>query len=144
VLGLLVLAFVVLPLAELYVIVQVGHAIGFLDTLALLFFVSLFGAWLARREGFGVLQRLRERLDRGEMPTRELIDGALILSGGLLLLVPGFITDVIGALLLLPPTRALVRMWLRHRFAVQVVRGLPRPPGRPPGGAADGNDVIDL
>jgi UPF0716 protein FxsA len=138
------LVFIVIPLIELYVIVQVSHAIGVLDTIGLLLLTSLAGAWLARHEGFIVIQRVRDRLDRGELPGREMIDGLLILIGGVLLLVPGFVTDAVGVLFLFPPTRALLRMWLGHRFAVQVYGGGPDPydgNGRiDPGG----DDIIDL
>jgi len=115
--------FIVVPLVEIYVIVQVGHAIGVLDTLGLLILVSFVGAWLTRHEGFVVLRRLRAQLEAGRTPTAELIDGVLVLVAGLLMLVPGFVTDGIGLLVLFPPTRALLRAYLRRRFAVQVFGG---------------------
>jgi UPF0716 protein FxsA len=119
--------FIVVPLVEIYVIVQVGHAIGVLDTLGLLILVSFVGAWLTRHEGFVVLRRLRAQLEAGRTPTAELIDGVLVLVAGVLMLVPGFVTDAIGLLVLFPPTRALLRAYLRRRFALQVFGGPDRP-----------------
>jgi UPF0716 protein FxsA len=141
VLALLVLVFIVVPLVELYVIVQVGQAIGVLETLALLVVVSIVGAWLARHEGFVVIQRVRERLERGQVPGKEMVDGMLVLTGGVLLLAPGFITDVLGILLLFPPTRAAVRAVVMRRFSLQVRSGPPRPSGPSRSG---GDDVIDI
>ena len=108
-LALLVLVFVALPIAELYVLIQVAGGIGILNTIGLLIAVSVVGAWLSKREGLGVLRRIRFALDRYELPGREVVDGALILFAGALLMTPGFISDCLGILLLLPPTRAVVR-----------------------------------
>jgi UPF0716 protein FxsA len=140
---LLALVFVVVPIVEIYVIVQVGQAIGMLNTIGLLLLFSILGAYLARHEGFVVIQRVRERLDRGEVPGREMLDGLLVLSGGILLIVPGFVTDAFGLLLLFPPTRTLARRLLARRFMVRTIGGPPsrRPPGPPSGGR---DDVIDL
>ena len=109
--------FVVVPLVELYVMIQVGQEIGALWTIALLVAVSIVGAWLAKREGLGVWRRMRAEISAGQVPTAHLVDGVLVLFAGALLLAPGFITDVLGLLLLLPPTRALVRRAL-HRAIV--------------------------
>lgn len=130
---LLVLIFVVFPIAELAVIIAVGQTIGVLDTVGLLILVSVVGAWLAKREGTGVLTRIRAALDRGEMPNREVADGFLILLAGALMIAPGFISDCVAILLLLPPTRALVRRTLLayalRRGQVAVLSG-GRPGGR--------------
>ena len=115
--------FILVPMIEIYVIIQVGHAIGALDTIALLVLVSLVGAWLTRHEGFVVLRRLRAQIDAGRAPTGELIDGALVLGAGVLMLTPGFVTDVVGLLVLFPPTRALLRRYLRRRFEVRTLGG---------------------
>jgi UPF0716 protein FxsA len=106
---LLILLFIVVPLAELYVIIQVGQAIGALPTIGLLLLDSLFGSWLLRSQGRTVWRRFREALALGRPPARETIDGALVILGGALMLAPGFITDAFGIVLLLPPTRAVVR-----------------------------------
>jgi UPF0716 protein FxsA len=106
VVGPLILLFILVPIAELFVIIQVGHVLGVLDTLALLVLVSITGAWLVKREGLAVLRRMQRQLDVGVVPGNELVDGALIVLAGALLVAPGFITDVVGILLLFPPIRA--------------------------------------
>ena len=108
-LPLLFLAFLAVPFVELYVIIQVGQAIGVLNTIAVLIMVSAVGAWLVKREGLSVLRRAQARVDQGGLPGRELVDGVLILFAGALLLTPGFVTDLVGILLLLPPIRAGLR-----------------------------------
>ena len=122
----LAVLFLVLPIAELYVLLQVGGAIGILNTIGLLVVVSVVGAWLCKREGLGILRRIRLSLDRYELPGRELADGALVLFAGALLLTPGFLTDCLGILLLLPPTRAVARgvllSALARRAEIAVVR----------------------
>jgi UPF0716 protein FxsA len=109
VLPVLFLAFLAVPFVELYVIIQVGQAIGVLITIAVLIMVSAVGAWLVKREGLSVLRRAQARVDQGALPGRELVDGVLILFAGALLLTPGFVTDLVGILLLLPPIRAGLR-----------------------------------
>lgn len=118
-LPLLVLLFVAVPVVELYVIVQVGQAIGVLDTVAVMILVSLVGAWLARHEGFLVLRRIQDSVAAGRVPADEMIDGALILAGGLLLLTPGFVSDGVGILLLFPASRAAARAFVRRRLKVR-------------------------
>ena len=102
--------FIVVPFIELYVILQIGREIGALWTIALLVFMSVAGAALVKREGFGVLRRAQKRMEAGQVPGRELVDGVMILFAGALLLTPGFLTDVFGILLLLPPIRATLRV----------------------------------
>lgn len=101
------------PIAEIAVIVGVGRVIGSWQTLALLVIVSMIGAWLVRREGSSAWRALRVSLQTGRMPGRELTDAALILVGGTLLLTPGFLTDLVGFVLIAPPTRPLARRWLQ-------------------------------
>lgn len=126
----LAVLFLVVPFVELFVLLQVGQAIGVVDTIVLLVVVSVVGAWLVKREGLGVLRRAQERVAAGTVPGRELVDGILILFAGALLLTPGFVTDVVGILLLLPPVRAALRgstvRWLRRRAGVSVVRYRPQ------------------
>src|SRR6476660_8593196 len=113
---LLILLFIVVPIAELFVIIPVGEAIGVLATIALLLLDSLLGAMLMRHQGRRAWQRFTEAVQHGRAPARETIDGALVLLGGAFLLTPGFLSDILGALLLLPPTRALFRGVLARRF----------------------------
>ena len=105
----LLVLFVVVPVVELWVIIQVGQAIGVLPTVALLLADAVLGTWLFRREGRRAWTAFREALAAGRVPAREVADGALVVVGGAFLLSPGFVTDLIGVLCLLPPTRALLR-----------------------------------
>ncbi len=114
--GLLALLFLVVPIAELYVIVQVTHSLGVLETIALLIGVSVVGAWLAKVAGLGVLNRLQQTVRQGRVPSAELVDGALVLFAGALMITPGFLSDVLAILLLLPPTRAVARGLLLRRI----------------------------
>ena len=107
--ALLVVALVVVPLVEIYVLVQVGQVIGALPTIALLVVMSLLGAWLLRREGARTWQAFRAAMGSGRVPAKEVADGALVIFGGALLLTPGFATDLFGLLCVLPPTRAVLR-----------------------------------
>jgi len=137
---LLVILFIVVPIAELYVIIQVGQLIGVVPTLFLLLADALLGSWLLKHEGRGAWRRFNEALAARRFPGREVADGALIIVGGTLLLTPGFITDIFGLFLLLPPTRAIARRLLKRltigRFAIVGMTGVgPSPLGTPPRGA---------
>lgn len=134
-LPLLILLFIVVPLAELYVIVQVGQAIGALPTIGLLLLDSVLGTLLLRHQGRATWVRFRAALASGRPPARETIDGALVIVGGALMLAPGFITDAFGVLLLLPPTRAVVRRGIL-RNALGRLFGPLGTVGRAAGGAA--------
>ena len=105
----LLFLFLALPIAEIYVIIQVGGAIGIWPTLALLILDGFVGAALARSQGRAAWERFNRALTDGRVPARETFDGAMIILGGALLLAPGFITDLVGFALLIPPTRAVVR-----------------------------------
>jgi UPF0716 protein FxsA len=107
--GVLVVLFLVVPLAELYVIIQVGQALGALNTIGLLIVISAVGAWLAKREGLSVWRRFQRQVQSGAVPAKEIADGVMILFAAALLMSPGFLTDLLGIALLLPPVRALVR-----------------------------------
>ena len=121
--ALLLLALIVVPVVEIYVIVQVGQTIGVLPTLALLVFMSLLGGYLLRREGTRTWRALRDALQAGRLPAREVADGALVILGGALLLTPGFATDLFGLLCLLPPTRAVLRRVLTGVVATRLGAG---------------------
>jgi UPF0716 protein FxsA len=161
---LLVLLFIVVPIVELYVIIQIGQAIGILPTIALLILDSVLGAALMRSQGRATWRRFNLALGEGRVPGREVMDGALVIFGGALLLTPGFLSDILGLILLLPPTRAVVRTMLLRRFAGRIVAGAaggaqarmgrmftfePRPGPRPgpaprrPASTFDDDDVVE-
>jgi UPF0716 protein FxsA len=114
----LIAIFVVVPLAELYVIFEVvGPAIGAVPTILLLAADSLAGAWLMKSQGRAVWRRFNENLGAGRIPHREILDGVLVIFGGAFLITPGFITDVLGFLMLIPLTRGLFRRILERQMA---------------------------
>ncbi len=111
---------IVVGVVEISVIIQVGQWIGFLNTVGLLLLVSLVGAWLVKRQGLGVMARIREQRSAGRIPATEAFDGALILVAGVLLVIPGFVTDALGLLLLIPPVRAVARRFVSRRVLREV------------------------
>lgn len=123
----LIVLFIVVPIAELYVIIKVGELIGVLPTLVLLLADALLGSMLLKHQGREAWRRFNEALAARRFPGREVVDGVLIVIGGTLLLTPGFLTDVVGLFLLIPPTRAIARRLLKRftigRFAVVSVGG---------------------
>jgi UPF0716 protein FxsA len=147
---LLVTAFVVVPLVEIYVLIQVGQVIGVWWTLLLLIADSIYGGWLIRHEGGRAWQALTNALNSGQMPAKELADAALILVGGTLMLSPGFVTDAMGIVLILPFTRPVARRVLTRVVSKRLVAGFvdvrqgPRPPGPagPPGPDSGGGPVV--
>ena len=122
ILPLVLAAMVALPFAEIYLLVQIGHVIGVWWTLAILVGEAMLGAWLVRREGTRAWKALNDAFASGRMPTGELADTALVLVGGVLLVMPGFITDVFGLLFLLPFTRPLARKVLAFFIARRMNR----------------------
>ena len=129
----LLVLFVVLlaiPIAELWGILQVADWVGVLNTIALLIAISIAGAWLLKQQGLATWARLQRTLAAGRMPTKEVTDGALILFGGALLLTPGFLTDIVGLILLIPPTRAAVKGIFRPLLARWAERRFVPPGGR--------------
>lgn len=123
----------IVPLVEVFIIIEVAHAIGGWPTLFLLVLWSALGAYLVRREGARAWLALRTALSSGGMPARELADAALVLVGGALLLAPGFLTDVIGLFFVLPFTRPFTRRILQAAVVRQLLRRAEFPGGRPPG-----------
>lgn len=120
--GVLALLFIAVPLVELYIIIQIGQVIGAGWTILLLIAVSVLGSYLIRREGRRAWQALRTALQTYQMPANELVDGALILIGGTLLLTPGFVSDFLGMFFILPFTRPLTRRWLQASVERQLWR----------------------
>ncbi|MEI7889150.1 MAG: FxsA family protein [Actinomycetes bacterium] len=121
---LLIALLIIVPLAELLVIIEVGGLIGAIPTIALLLLFSVSGGWLVRREGRAAWSRLNEAISAGKVPARETADGALVVVAGALLLTPGFITDACGILLLMPPVRRVIRVFGLSRIVGGGWRGI--------------------
>ena len=123
----LIALFIIVPIAELYVIFKIGDSIGWLPTLALLVIDSIAGWWLLKSQGRTVWQRFQATMEAGRIPHREVLDGVLVIFGGAFLLTPGFITDIFGFALLLPPSRSVFRRFLVRRggrmFGISVATG---------------------
>ncbi|MEM9561279.1 MAG: FxsA family protein [Actinomycetota bacterium] len=150
----LFLAFIVLPVIEIWLITQVAGQLGWPLAIVAVIGVSLAGAWLVRREGIGVINRVRRSLEGGRLPTDELADGAMIFFASALMLTPGFLTDALGLALLIPPIRALLRppviAFFRRRLQLRINRfeaGAFGPGPFGPGGPAGFGrraDVVDV
>ena len=124
VLAKLALIFVVVPLLELALLIQIGQVVGFLPTMILVVITGIMGAWLARLEGLKTLWKLRDDLALGQLPGQAIVDGMSILVGATLLLTPGVITDFVGFILLLPPTRYAMQRLVKNHFKQQIKDGI--------------------
>ncbi len=120
----LFLGFTLIPIAELYLLITVGSHIGVMPTIALVLLTGVAGAWLARMQGMATMLRVRQSLQQGVMPAEELLDAFIILAAGVVLLTPGFLTDIAGLLLLIPYTRNAFKRWLRRTFDTWMRRGV--------------------
>jgi UPF0716 protein FxsA len=142
----LILVFVVGPLVELAVFVQVGQWIGYPEAILLLLLISIVGIVVVRYQGLGTYRRVRGQIRAGIVPAADLVNGLIILVAGLLLILPGFVTSIVGLLLLLPPVRGFVRALLRRRFSVRaanrVVKVVNTRPGVPRSISEDGIEVL--
>ena len=128
--------FLVIPLVEIYFLIQVGQVIGAGWTIFLVVFTAVVGVWLLRIQGFSTLMRAQQKLNTGEMPAQEMLEGVGLVIAGALLLTPGFFTDGVGFFLLFPPTR----IWLVSRMAAHMtVASTVHPQGR----TQRKNDVIE-
>lgn len=145
---LLLLAFIVVPLVELAVVIQVGSYLGVVPTVALLAADSILGAVLLKREGRRAWVAFRRALEEARWPGDEVVQGALVIVGGTLLLTPGFVTDVVGLALVVPPTRSLVAAIVRRRVTPTALRpfvgGRSRAAPRPPRAGRRPGEVIDV
>jgi UPF0716 protein FxsA len=115
-LGKLILAFALLPVAEIYVLIEVGSVIGSLNTVAIILLTAVAGGYLARTEGTRTYHQIQAHLQRGVIPRNEIVDALLIFAAGIVLLTPGFITDLAGLAILFPPTRVPIREFIKRRF----------------------------
>ena len=119
----ILILFTLVPLAELYILIEAGRQIGIAPTIAMVLLTGFAGAYLARSQGFQLMQRIQGDLSEGRVPAAEMIDGAIILSGGLLLLTPGFCTDLFGFCLLTPLTRNYLKTWVQRWLDNKIKRG---------------------
>jgi UPF0716 protein FxsA len=119
----LLILFTLVPILELYVLIEAGRQIGVGPTIAIIFSTGIAGAYLARSQGFNLINRIQRDLNEGRVPAGEMIDGAMILAGGLLLLTPGFCTDLFGFCLLTPITREVLKGWLKKWLEKKIQRG---------------------
>jgi UPF0716 protein FxsA len=133
----LVVVFIVLPIAEIALLVQVGRGIGLPLTIALLIADSVIGSLLLRSQGRAVWRRFQATMQSGRMPHREVQDGVLVIFGGALLITPGFLTDILGLLLLIPPTRAVVRRFVMKALTRRAVSRVSDRAARPERGVWD-------
>jgi UPF0716 protein FxsA len=119
----LFLLFLIVPVIEIYLLIKVGSLIGGLATVAVLLLISLLGAYLVRSQGFRIIARIQEELSRGRLPAAQMLDGALVFVGGVLLMTPGFFTDFLGIFFLIPVTRSVIKMWLGLWLQARIARG---------------------
>jgi UPF0716 protein FxsA len=138
---LLVLLFIIVPIAELALLIQVGQLIGVWWTILLLIADAVIGSWLLRTQSRAAWRRFNEALAQGRVPHREVVDGVLVIFGGVLLLTPGFISDIFGLLFLFPPTRVLLRGLLVRRGALRMMGSMPMTATPPNGRFRHPDDV---
>jgi UPF0716 protein FxsA len=121
--GWLLILFILVPVLELYILIKIGSYLGAFQTVALVVFTALFGIVIARLEGLRKLQQIRQSLSQGIIPAEEIVDGVLIFVAGILLVIPGVLTDLFALVLLIPYTRTIFKRWLRRRFDRMVATG---------------------
>jgi UPF0716 protein FxsA len=112
----LFLAFTLIPFSELYLLIKIGYYLGAFNTILVVIVTGLLGAYLAKLQGIKTMMRVRESMNRGELPAEEMLDALLIFVAGIVLLTPGFITDLAGLAILIPNIRSLFKQWLRKKF----------------------------
>ena len=127
-LRLLFLLFLIVPMIEIYLLLVIGSIIGPLPTIFMVVFTAVVGAWLLRIEGFNTWFRLQQSLAQGKVPALEMVEGPILLVGGALLLTPGFFTDLLGFLCLLPSTRRRIAQYIIKRWMIQRTPGGPKGP----------------
>ena len=121
----LFLAFTIIPIIEIYLLIEIGSMFGALTAVTLVILTGFLGAFLARMQGLQTLYRIQDSLSEGRMPSGELLDALLIVIAGLVLLTPGFLTDSAGFLLLIPATRNLIKYWLRRQIELRYMSNRP-------------------
>jgi UPF0716 protein FxsA len=134
----LFLLFVLVPIIEIALFIQVGGFLGLVPTLIIVVATAALGTWLLRQQGLSTMERARSRLDAGELPAAQLIEGVILMVGGALLLTPGFMTDAVGFACLLPPSRRWLASYLGNRFQMVALNGVAGEGGGFPGGSRSG------
>lgn len=119
----LILIFIVVPLIEILLLIEIGNRIGALNTILVIVLTAILGASMMRHQGFTIMRNIQRDLSEGRMPTVELINGALVLVGGIVLLTPGFFTDAVGFILLIPATRGFIRKKIQRRIRRKIESG---------------------
>ena len=119
----LFLLFTVVPAIELYLIIKVGSVIGALNTIFIIIFTGILGAYYARQQGFRVVNNIQWKMQQGTVPGDDLVNGAMLLVGGALLITPGFITDFAGVSLIFPPTREAIKIGVKRYLEKRVRQG---------------------
>jgi UPF0716 protein FxsA len=119
----LLILFTFVPILEIFVLIEAGRQIGAMPTIAMVILTGIAGAFLARSQGFQLLARIQTDLQAGRVPAEEMFDGAMILAGGMVLLTPGFCTDLLGFILLTPASRSYIKKWLRQWIEKKMARG---------------------
>jgi len=119
----LLILFIVVPVAELYVLIEVGKKIGSLTTIGIIIFTGILGAYLVKNQGFMILKKIQNDLNDGIMPGDSLIQGVIILAGGILLLTPGFVTDTVGFIFLIPASRNVIKKYLLKWLKGKIEKG---------------------
>lgn len=119
----LLFLFTLVPILELYVLIEAGRQLGVGLTIGMIFLTGVAGAYLARSQGFNLINRIQRDLNEGRVPAGEMMDGAMILAGGLLLLTPGFCTDLFGFCLLTPFSRDILKGWLQKWLEKKMAAG---------------------
>jgi UPF0716 protein FxsA len=119
------LVLLIVPIIEIYLLIEIGGLIGFFPTLFLIIFTAVLGTWLLRQQGFATWQRFQEALAKGEVPTYEMIEGPILLIGGVLLIAPGFFTDMLGFACLIPQLRRTIAQYVIEHYMVQMQDGSP-------------------
>jgi len=119
----LILIFIVVPLIEILLLIEIGNRIGALNTILIIVLTAILGASMMRQQGFTIMRNIQRDLSQGRMPTGELINGALVLVGGIVLLTPGFLTDAVGFILLIPATRGFIRKKIQRLIRRKIESG---------------------
>lgn len=117
------LLFVVFPIVELIFLIKIGTLIGITSTILLILFTAIAGAYMVKTEGLGVMYRFKDNLSKGIFPEEEILDGVLVLVAGALLITPGVLTDFIGFLLVFPPSRGLIKVWIKRYIRKKIEKG---------------------